>query len=132
MYEIRHAIAWASCLLVIIELRPILSHRFCHKEKKFILLNIYTHKQIHTHQADIQTHNFLIKLLMAYDLCFFLVSYSLFFFPFIFISWRLITSQHCSGFCHTLTWISHGVTCIPHPDPPSLFFLRTAFYLFIF
>ena len=25
------------------------------------------------------------------------------FFPFIFISWRLITSQHCSGFCHTLT-----------------------------
>ena len=40
------------------------------------------------------------------------------FFSFIFISWRLITSQHCSGFCHTLTWISHGVTCIPHPDPP--------------
>ena len=41
------------------------------------------------------------------------------FFSFIFISWRLITSQHCSGFCHKLTWISHGVTCIPHPDPPS-------------
>ena len=38
---------------------------------------------------------------------------------FFFISWRLITSQHCSGFCHTLTWISHGVTCIPHPNPPS-------------
>ena len=28
------------------------------------------------------------------------------FFSFIFISWRLITSQHFSGFCHTLTWIS--------------------------
>ena len=42
-----------------------------------------------------------------------------FFFSFICISWRLITSQHFSGFCHTLTWISHGVTCIPHPDPPS-------------
>ena len=42
-----------------------------------------------------------------------------FFFKFIFISWRLITSQHFSGFCHTLTWISHGVTCIPHLDPPS-------------
>ena len=42
-----------------------------------------------------------------------------FFFPFIFISWRLITLQYCSGFCHTLTWISHGFTCIPHPDPPS-------------
>ena len=26
-----------------------------------------------------------------------------FFSPFIFISWRLITSQHFSGFCHTLT-----------------------------
>ena len=27
-----------------------------------------------------------------------------------FISWRLITLQYCSGFCHTLTWISHGYT----------------------
>ena len=43
-----------------------------------------------------------------------------FFFPFIFISWRLITLQYCSGFCHTLTWISHGFTCVPHPDPPFL------------
>ena len=41
------------------------------------------------------------------------------FFPFIFISWRPITLQYCSGFCHTLTWISHGFTCVPHPDPPS-------------
>ena len=41
------------------------------------------------------------------------------FFPFIFISWRLTTLQYCSGVCHTLTWISHGFTCIPHPDPPS-------------
>ena len=38
---------------------------------------------------------------------------------FFFISWRLITLQYCSGFCHTLTRISHGFTCIPHPDPPS-------------
>ena len=42
-----------------------------------------------------------------------------FFSPFIFISWRLITLQYCSGFCHTLTWISHGFPCVPHPDPPS-------------
>ena len=42
-----------------------------------------------------------------------------FLFLFIFISWRLITLQYCSGFCHTLIWISHGFTCIPHPDPPS-------------
>ena len=42
-----------------------------------------------------------------------------FFFSFISTSWRLISLQHCSGFCHTFTWISHGFTCIPHPDPPS-------------
>ena len=42
-----------------------------------------------------------------------------FFSSFVFISWRLITLQYCSGFCHILTWISHGFTCIPHPDPPS-------------
>ena len=43
----------------------------------------------------------------------------LFFFNFyFFISWRLITLQYCSGFCHTLKWLSHGFTCIPHPDPP--------------
>ena len=49
------------------------------------------------------------------------VSYTNFFslFSFIFISWRLITLQYCSGFCHTLTWISHGFTFIPHPDPLS-------------
>ena len=42
-----------------------------------------------------------------------------FYFFIYFISWRLITLQYCSGFCHTLTCISHGYTCIPHPDPPS-------------
>ena len=42
-----------------------------------------------------------------------------FFFTFIFISWRLITLQYCSGFCHTLIWISHGLACIPHSDPTS-------------
>ena len=43
------------------------------------------------------------------------------FFKFIYFSWRLITLQYCSGFCHTLIWISHGCTCVPHPDPPSHF-----------
>ena len=38
---------------------------------------------------------------------------------FIYISWRLITLQYCSGFCHTLMWISHGFTCVPHPEPLS-------------
>ena len=43
----------------------------------------------------------------------------LFIFPLIFIHWRLITLHYCSGFFHTLTWISHGFTCVPHPDPCS-------------
>ena len=34
-------------------------------------------------------------------------------------NWRLITLQYCGGFCHTLTWISHRCTCVPHPEPPS-------------
>ena len=48
-----------------------------------------------------------------------LLNDKLFIFSFIFISWRLITLQYYSGFCHTLTWISHGFTCIPHPNLPS-------------
>ena len=56
-----------------------------------------------------------------YFICFivFTTEFSFFFLPIIFISWRLITLQHCSGFCHTLTWISHGFTCVPHTDSPS-------------
>ena len=38
----------------------------------------------------------------------------------LYFNWRLITLQYCSGFCHTLTQISHGCTCVPHPEPPSL------------
>ena len=37
-------------------------------------------------------------------------------------NWRLITLQYCAGPCHTLTWISHGCTCLPpswsHLLPP--------------
>ena len=29
------------------------------------------------------------------------------------------TSQYFIGFCHTTTWIRHGVTCVPHPEHPS-------------
>ena len=54
--------------------------------------------------------NFQVKKAIGVSFCFF---------PFIFISWRLITLQYWSGFCHTLTWISHEFTCVPRPDPPS-------------
>ena len=42
---------------------------------------------------------------------------SLFLKKIIYFNWRLITLQYCSGFCHTLTWISYGCTCVPHPEP---------------
>ena len=40
-------------------------------------------------------------------------------YKFNYFNWRLITLQYCIGFCHTSTWIHHGCTCIPHPDPSS-------------
>ena len=33
------------------------------------------------------------------------------------ISWRLITLQYCSGFCHTLTWISQLIRWAKHQVP---------------
>ena len=48
----------------------------------------------------------------------FLFFFSLFLKKFFYFNWRLITLQYC-GFCHTFTWISHGCTCVPCPDPPS-------------
>ena len=38
---------------------------------------------------------------------------------FFFFNWRLVTLQYCSGFCHTLTWISPGCTRVLHPEPRS-------------
>ena len=42
-------------------------------------------------------------------------------FLFFFISWRLITLQYCSGFCHTLTRISHGIKMFLFVDDMILF-----------
>ena len=33
------------------------------------------------------------------------------------INWFYFTTLY--WFCHTLTWIRHGCTCVPHPEPPS-------------
>ena len=41
-----------------------------------------------------------------------------FFLSFVYFNWRLITLQYCGGFCHTLTSISRGCICVPHPEPP--------------
>ena len=72
-------------------------------------------------QLQHQSFQWIFRTDFLYLFAFFLLS-TLFiyvFFSFIFISWRLITLQYWSGFCHTLTWISHGVTCVPHSDSPS-------------
>ena len=37
----------------------------------------------------------------------------------IYFNYSLITLQYCGGFCHTFTRISHGCTCVPHPELPS-------------
>ena len=70
-------------------------------------------------QKKICSHEKMCRQMFMETLFVVATNWKLFFFPFIFISWRLITLQYCSGFCHTLTWISHGFTCVPHPDPPS-------------
>ena len=43
--------------------------------------------------------------------------YLKFFNELIYFNWR-INLQHCGGFCHTLIWISHGCTCVPHLKLP--------------
>ena len=76
--------------------------------------------QHHSSKASILRHSAFFIVQLSYPYMTLGKTKAFFFFsPFIFISWRLITLQYCSGFCHTLTWISHGFTCIPHPDPLS-------------
>ena len=56
---------------------------------------------------------------MLFHFVFFTIMTIVFSVFFIYFNWRLMTLQHHSGFCHTLTWISHGCTHVPHPEPPS-------------
>ena len=42
-----------------------------------------------------------------------------FFFGLIYFNWRLITLKYCTGFCYTLTWISHRCSCVSLPEPRS-------------
>ena len=35
--------------------------------------------------------------------------------------------QYCDGFCHTLTWISHGAHVSPNPEPPIHLHLHPIF-----
>ena len=60
--------------------------------------------------------NCILNYIMSLVLVFFYFSKVIIIFNF---NWRQITLQYCGGFCHTFTWISHGYTCVTHPDPPS-------------
>ena len=46
-------------------------------------------------------------MIFVFIFCFFLINEIIYF-----------TLQLC-WFCHTLTWIRYGCTCVPHPEPPS-------------
>ena len=37
----------------------------------------------------------------------------------IYFNWRILYLQYCGGFCHTLTWITHGYTCVSPFWTPS-------------
>ena len=53
-------------------------------------------------------------------------------FLFIYFNWRLITLQYCRGFCHTLTWISHGCTCVSCFLRATLFKSCTIFKIIVY
>ena len=42
-----------------------------------------------------------------------------FIFKLIYFNWNLIILKYCSIFCHTLIWISHRCTYVPHTEPLS-------------
>ena len=89
---IRNSSTWELCLL---------SHIYLFFNHLF--MSVYTHKIYFI----LWVINFVAQIIGSHFL-----KINLF-------NWRLITLQYCSGFCHTLTWISHGYICIPHPEPPS-------------
>ena len=89
------------------------THIYTYTQYMHTYIYMYTYIYMHTHTPIFS------KLFSPLFLHFVYLFIYFYFFPFIFNSWRLITLQYCSGFCHTLTWISHGFICVPHPDPPS-------------
>ena len=73
-----------------------------HSKTKVLAFGPITSWQIDGETMETVT-DFLLFSLFLFFLIFKFIPQGCFFFPLIFISWRLITSQYCSGFCHTLT-----------------------------
>ena len=84
------------------------------------MFNIFSCAIDHSYKFWRNVHLNLLSIFKLGNLsfCYWVVSI-LFFCKLINFNWKLIILQYCSGFCHTLTWISHGCTCVPHPEPPS-------------
>ena len=116
---------WLDLLAVQGTLKSLLQH---HSSKAAILwctaffIAQLSHSYMTTGKTTALTRWTFVDEVMSLLFIFFNFYFILFFnfyFIYFFISWSLITLQYCSGFCHTLTWISHGYTCISHPNPPS-------------
>ena len=56
---------------------------------------------------------------MVSDLCIFYFIYYYFFYFFKIFIFTLFYFTILYWFCHTLTWIHHGCTCVPKHEPPS-------------
>ena len=81
-------------------------------------------KAQHSENKDhgIQSHHFMANKRRNSgnsDRLYFIIVFNVIFIFLIYFNWRLITLQYCCDFCHPLRWISHGCTCVPHPEPPS-------------
>ena len=61
---------------------------------------------------------------------FHLSSHKIFFFSFIFISWRLITLQYCSGFCIHWNESAMDLHVFPIPIPPPTFLSSRSLWVF--
>ena len=130
---------WVFLVLMKLEVLKHIGQVFCRMPLNWNLSDIYliiivglyvfmwmtTEIKYHSHHITSRVYIFN----MTYHCCcefwsrglrWYLTDYCTIFFSFIFISWRLITLQYWSGFCYTLTWVSHGFTCAPHPNPPFL------------
>ena len=72
---------------------------------------------------------FIIKMCQYFYLGFYhsFIFFSFFKKNFIYFSWRLITLQYCSGFCHTLIWISHGLHVSPSQTPLQILLRKSCF-----
>ena len=94
---------WVQSLLRV--LRPPKLTMQPKKEKKLVnLISQFKWGKVMKHSLDLKS----------------LSQLSFFFKKFIYFNWTLVISHYCSGFCHTLTWISHGCTCSPSWNPLRL------------